>query len=85
MSWFGWPSDRRLRCGWDRALGAGRTLAVVWKVNEERRRYASVLRRVTTQLAEEGDVVSWVWCGQLLKVRMCWRLQSLRHTLRMNG
>src|SRR3981081_4223878 len=38
------------------------------RLNEERRRYASVLRRVTTDLAEEGDVViAGLGAGQLLK------------------
>jgi cytidylate kinase len=38
------------------------------RLNEERRRYASVLRRATTQLAEEGDVVIvGLGGGQLLK------------------
>ena len=38
------------------------------RLNEERRRYASVLRRVTTHLAEEGDVVIvGLGGGQMLK------------------
>src|ERR1700730_14770644 len=43
---------------WDRAPELRERSPSFWeRLNEERRRYASVLRRVTTQLAEEGDVV----------------------------
>ena len=54
---------------WDRAPELGERSPSFWeRLNEERRRYASVLRRVTTQLAEEGDVVIvGLGGGQLLK------------------
>src|SRR5438132_1950485 len=54
---------------WDRAPELRERSPTFWeRLNEERRRYASVLRRVTTQLAEEGDVVIvGLGSGQLLK------------------
>jgi cytidylate kinase len=54
---------------WDRAPELRERSPSFWeRLNEERRRYASVLRRVTTQLAEEGDVVIvGLGGGQLLK------------------
>ncbi len=54
---------------WYRAPELGERSPSFWeRLNEERRRYASVLRRVTTQLAEEGDVVIvGLGGGQLLK------------------
>src|SRR6266567_614523 len=54
---------------WDRAPELGERSPSFWeRLNEERRRYASVLRRVTTQLAEEDDVVIvGLGGGQLLK------------------
>ena len=54
---------------WDRAPEMRERSPTFWeRLNEERRRYASVLRRVTTQLAEEGDVVIvGLGGGQLLK------------------
>jgi cytidylate kinase len=54
---------------WDRAPELRERSPTFWeRLNEERRRYASVLRRVTTQLAEEGDVVIvGLGGGQLLK------------------
>jgi cytidylate kinase len=54
---------------WDRAPELRERSPSFWeRLNEERRRYASVLRRVTTQLAEEGDVVIvGLGSGQLLK------------------
>src|SRR5689334_24856667 len=43
---------------WDRAPELRERSPSFWeRLNEERRRYASVLRRATTQLAEEDDVV----------------------------
>src|ERR1700724_4657796 len=55
--------------GWDRAPEMRERSPSFWeRLNEERRRYASVLRRVTTQLAEEDDVVIvGLGGGQLLK------------------
>jgi cytidylate kinase len=54
---------------WDRAPELRERSPSFWeRLNEERRRYASVLRRVTTQLAEEDDVVIvGLGSGQLLK------------------
>jgi cytidylate kinase len=54
---------------WDRAPEMRERSPSFWeRLNEERRRYASVLRRVTTQLAEEDDVVIvGLGGGQLLK------------------
>ena len=54
---------------WDRAPEMRERSPTFWeRLNEERRRYASVLRRVTTQLAEEDDVVIvGLGGGQLLK------------------
>jgi cytidylate kinase len=54
---------------WDRAPELRERSPSFWeRLNEERRRYASVLRRVTTHLAEEGDVViAGLGAGQLLK------------------
>jgi cytidylate kinase len=62
---------------WDRAPELRERSPSFWeRLNEERRRYASVLRRVTTQLAEEGDVVIvGLGSGQLLK--------GLSHVLRL--
>src|SRR4030081_1443836 len=43
---------------WDRAPELRERSPTFWeRLNEERRRYASVLRRVTTQRAEGGEVV----------------------------
>src|SRR5579859_4612824 len=54
---------------WDRSPELRERSPSFWeRLNEERRRYASVLRRVTTDLAEEGDVVIvGLGAGQLLK------------------
>ena len=54
---------------WDRSPELCERSPSFWeRLNEERRRYASVLRRVTTHLAEEGDVViAGLGAGQLLK------------------
>jgi cytidylate kinase len=54
---------------WDRAPELRERSPSFWeRLNEERRRYASVLRRVTTQLAEDDDVVIvGLGSGQLLK------------------
>jgi cytidylate kinase len=54
---------------WDRAPEMRERGPSFWeRLNEERRRYASVLRRATTQLAEEDDVVIvGLGGGQLLK------------------
>src|SRR5216683_3120619 len=54
---------------WDRSPELRERSPTFWeRLNEERRRYASVLRRVTTQLAEEDDVVIvGLGGGQLLK------------------
>ncbi|MBV9134505.1 MAG: cytidylate kinase family protein [Chloroflexi bacterium] len=54
---------------WDRAPEMRERSPSFWeRLNEERRRYASVLRRATTQLAEESDVVIvGLGGGQLLK------------------
>src|SRR5579859_666478 len=62
---------------WDRAPELRERSPSFWeRLNEERRRYASVLRRVTTQLAEEDDVVIvGLGGGQLLK--------GLSHVLRL--
>jgi cytidylate kinase len=62
---------------WDRAPEMRERSPTFWeRLNEERRRYASVLRRVTTQLAEEDNVVIvGLGGGQLLK--------GLSHVLRL--
>src|ERR1700716_2607307 len=54
---------------WDRAPELRERSPSFWeRLNEERRRYASVLRRVTTELAADGDVVIvGLGGGQLLK------------------
>src|SRR6202171_435578 len=54
---------------WDRSPEPRERSPAFWETrNEERRAYASVLRRVTTDLAEEGDVVIvGLGGGQLLK------------------
>jgi cytidylate kinase len=54
---------------WDRAPELRERSPSFWeRLNEGRRRYASVLRRVTLHLAEEGDVViAGLGAGQLLK------------------
>src|SRR6202521_1047019 len=54
---------------WDRAPELRERSPSFWeRFNEERRRYASVLRRVTTRLAEEDDVVIvGLGAGQMLK------------------
>jgi cytidylate kinase len=54
---------------WDRAPELRERSPSFWeRLTEERGRYASVLRRVTTQLAEEDDVViAGLGAGQLLK------------------
>ncbi|MGI9145894.1 MAG: cytidylate kinase family protein [Chloroflexota bacterium] len=54
---------------WDRAPELHERPPSFWeRLNEERRRYASVLRRVTTQLATDGDVVIvGLGAGQVLK------------------
>jgi cytidylate kinase len=54
---------------WDRAPELREKSPSFWeRLNEERRRYASVLRRVTTDLAEEDNVVIvGLGAGQLLK------------------
>jgi cytidylate kinase len=54
---------------WDRSPELRERSPSFWeRLNEERRRYASVLRRVTTYLAEEGDVVIvGLGGGQMLK------------------
>jgi cytidylate kinase len=54
---------------WDRAPELRERSPSFWeRLNEERRRYASVLRRVTTDLAEEDNVViAGLGAGQLLK------------------
>jgi cytidylate kinase len=54
---------------WERSPELRERSPSFWeRLNEERRRYASVLRRVTTHLAEEGDVViAGLGAGQLLK------------------
>lgn len=54
---------------WDRAPEMRERSPSFWeRLNEERRRYSSVLRRVTTQLAAEDDVVIvGLGGGQLLK------------------
>ena len=54
---------------WDRAPELRERSPSFWeRLNEERRRYASVLRRAITQLAEEDDVVIvGLGGGQLLK------------------
>src|SRR5918912_1542596 len=62
---------------WDRAPELRERSPSFWeRLNKERRRYASVLRRVTAQLAEEDNVViAGLGAGQLLK--------GLRHVLRL--
>lgn len=54
---------------WERSPELRERSPSFWeRLNEERRRYASVLRRVTTHLAEEDDVViAGLGSGQLLK------------------
>ncbi len=54
---------------WDRAPELRERSPSFWeRLNEERRRYASVLRRVTIQLSEEDDVVIvGLGAGQMLK------------------
>lgn len=54
---------------WERSPELRERSPSFWeRLNEERRRYASVLRRATTQLADEGDVVIvGLGAGQLLK------------------
>src|SRR5258707_12062763 len=54
---------------WDRAPELRERSPSFWeRLNEERRRYASVLRRVTTQLAEEDDGgIVGLGGGQMLK------------------
>src|SRR5919206_4865357 len=54
---------------WERSPELRERSPSFWeRLNEERRRYASVLRRVTTHLAEEDDVVIvGLGAGQLLK------------------
>lgn len=54
---------------WERSPELRERSPSFWeRLNEERRRYASVLRRVTTYLAEEGDVVIvGLGGGQMLK------------------
>src|SRR3979411_1897070 len=54
---------------WERSPELRERSPSFWeRLNEERRRYASVLRRVTTQLAEEGDVgIVGLGGGQLLR------------------
>ena len=54
---------------WERSPELRERSPSFWeRLNEERRRYASVLRRVTTQLAEDDDVVIvGLGGGQLLK------------------
>jgi cytidylate kinase len=54
---------------WDRSPELRERSPSFWeRLNEERRRYASVLRRVTTDLAEEDNVVIvGLGAGQLLK------------------
>jgi cytidylate kinase len=62
---------------WERSPELRERSPSFWeRLNEERRRYASVLRRVTTHLAEEDDVViAGLGAGQLLK--------GLSHVLRL--
>jgi cytidylate kinase len=54
---------------WERSPELRERSPSFWeRLNEERRRYASVLRRVTAHLADEGDVVIvGLGAGQLLK------------------
>src|SRR4030081_3868454 len=54
---------------WDRSPELRERSPSFWeRLNEERRRYASVLRRVTTQRAEGGEVVIvGLGAGQMLK------------------
>lgn len=54
---------------WERAPELRERSPSFWeRLNEERRRYASVLRRITTHLAEEDDaVIVGLGAGQLLK------------------
>ncbi|HEY3061490.1 MAG TPA: cytidylate kinase family protein [Chloroflexota bacterium] len=54
---------------WERSPELRERSPSFWeRLHEERRRYASVLRRVTTHLADEGDVVIvGLGAGQLLK------------------
>src|SRR5579871_1630181 len=56
---------------WDRAPELSERSPTFWeRLNAERQRYASVLRRAVTQLAEEGNVVIvGLGGGQLLKGR----------------
>ena len=62
---------------WERSPELRERSPSFWeRLNEERRRYASVLRRVTTHLAEEDNVVIvGLGAGQLLK--------GLAHVLRL--
>ena len=65
---------------WDRAPELRERSPTFWeRLNEERRRYASVLRRVMTQLAEDDNVVIvGLGGGQLLKgLRNVLRLQII--------
>ena len=65
---------------WDRAPELRERSPTFWeRLNEERPRYRSVLRRAMTQLAEEGDVVIvGLGGGQLLKgLRGVLRLQVI--------
>jgi len=65
---------------WERSPELRERSPSFWeRLNEERRRYASVLRRVTTHLADEGDVVIvGLGAGQLLKgLRNVLRLQII--------
>src|SRR5918912_1855980 len=54
---------------WDRSPELRERSPSFWeRLNEERRRYSSVLRRVTTELAQEDDVVIvGLGAGQFLK------------------
>src|SRR5919201_7124638 len=54
---------------WERSPELRERSPSFWeRLNEERRRYASVLRRVTTHLAEQDNVViAGLGAGQLLK------------------
>ena len=65
---------------WDRAPELRERSPTFWeRLNEERRRYASVLRRVMTQLAKDDEVVIvGLGGGQLLKgLRNVLRLQII--------
>jgi cytidylate kinase len=56
---------------WERAPELRERAPTWWeRLNQERRGYAAVLRRATTQLAEEGDVIIvGLGAGQVLKDR----------------